>query len=42
VLDALDDVLVQLGGQQLTMAINKAPRSADPEALESKLGQPTR
>jgi MinD-like ATPase involved in chromosome partitioning or flagellar assembly len=33
VLDALDSVLLQLGGQQLTMAINKAPRSADLTAL---------
>lgn len=37
VLDALDYVLLQLGGQQLTMAINQAPRGADLKALESKL-----
>jgi MinD-like ATPase involved in chromosome partitioning or flagellar assembly len=37
VLDALDYVLLRLGGHQLTMVINKAPRKADLIALESNL-----
>jgi MinD-like ATPase involved in chromosome partitioning or flagellar assembly len=37
VLDALDYVLLRLGGHQLTMVINKAPRKADLKALESNL-----
>jgi hypothetical protein len=37
VLDALDYVLLRLGGHQLTMVINKTPRRADLKALESNL-----
>jgi MinD-like ATPase involved in chromosome partitioning or flagellar assembly len=37
VLDALDYVLLRLGGHQLTTVINRAPRKADLEALESNL-----
>ena len=37
VLDALDYVLLRLGGHQLTRVINQAPRKADLKALESNL-----
>ncbi len=37
VLEALDYVLKRLGGHQLTMALNQAPRGAAIKALESKL-----
>jgi hypothetical protein len=37
VLDALDYLLPRLGGHQLTMVINKAPRKAELRALESNL-----